>query len=91
MTRNTIRAALVAAAGAAVMLAVPAHADTSDTATYKEICKMLDGASPNSVANRLQNTYGTTLDTARLTIMVAIDAYCPSHQVPPDWKDWTGR
>ena len=53
---------------------------------------MLDGgATPNSVASMLQTTYGATLDTSRLSVMVAIDAYCPSHQVPPDWKDWTGR
>lgn len=89
---NMTARALVASAGAAVMLAVPAHADTPDTAGYKEICKMLDGgATPNSVANMLQNTYGATLDTARLSVLTAIDAYCPSHKVPSDWKDWTGR
>ena len=72
-------------------LAAPAHADTEDTPALKEICQMLNSRTPDQVAAMLQSTYGTTLDTARLTVGTAIYGYCPQVGYPPAWKDWTGR
>jgi hypothetical protein len=86
---------IIALAGAiaavTIGLAAPAHADTEDTPALKEICRMLNSRTPDQVAAMLQSTYGTTLDTARLTVGTAIYAYCPQVGYPPAWKDWTGR
>jgi Protein of unknown function (DUF732) len=76
---------VVTLAVSALVSAGIANADpSSDTVALKEVCRMLETASPDEVVEKLMREHGGSLQTDRVVVVAAIDSYCPNHTIP-EW------